>query len=295
MKIYEFCPFFNENRVAELKIHENSNWVDELHIAEADKTFSNADKPYNFNTSHINSKVVYHKINAGNIFRNPLKHQLYFNPGTCTETAFDRWYWRLLSYNSAFQNEAAQRNLCTDFLRQVVNDEDIVILSDFDEILDSRLADRLVSEVKRRQVITVKFYYSVFYLNLFCASNHGAPDWSYRIFIMTGRFFRSMPFTSDYLRKKGIAGGLSSDFYCLNEFSGFHHSWLEYKNTAFQKLKAFEANVEDKGIINAGYIDKCLRNKKLYYIDSELYSDDNKNFLSAVHKLDTQDLWYKDK
>ncbi|WDM20017.1 hypothetical protein [Paenibacillus polymyxa] len=293
MKIYEFCPFFNENRIADIKIKENSGWIDELHVIEANKTFSYLDKPRNFNPDYVGPKVIYHPFHADQLFREPEKHSLYFDVDSCGADNFDRWYWRLLSHNSAFHNEACQRNKSTSILQDKVEDDDVIILADFDEIIDSRMADRIVSEVKKHQVITIKMHYSVFFLNLFCQSNHGAPYWSYRVFAMTGRYFKSMPFLPDYLRKKGIAEALYHDIYCLEELAGFHHSWLEYQKTALLKLQAFAANVEDKSILNAEYIDQCLHDKKLYYIDSELYVDNSKSFLSSLQELETDDLWYK--
>ncbi|MNI14663.1 hypothetical protein D3C73_679350 [compost metagenome] len=293
MKIFEFCPFFNENRVAEIKLKEDARWIDELHVIEANKTFSYADKPRNFDPAYLGPKVIYHPLHAENVFRKPERHQLYFNPKTCHAANFDRWYWRLLSYNIAFHNESYQRSRCSDILRERVEDDDVIILADFDEIIDSRMADRIVSEVKRRQVITIKMHYSVFFLNLFCRSNHGAPHWSYRVFAMTGRFFRSMPFSGDYLRKKGIAEGLYQDIYCLEEPAGFHHSWLDYRQTALPKLQAFAANVKDKSIVNEDYIKQCLDDKKLYYLDTELYVDNEKSFLPALKDIQTADLIYQ--
>lgn len=292
MKIYEYCPFFNENRVAEIKLRENARWIDELHVMEANKTYSYADKPWNFDPANVGSKVVYHTLHADPVFRQPERHALYFNRETCQAANFDRWYWRLLSYNSAFYNEAYQRSRCSEILREQIEDDDVIILADFDEIIDSRMADRIVSEVKRRQIITIKMHYSVFYLNLFCRSNHGAPHWSYRVFAMTGRFFRSMPFSGDYLRKKGIAEGLYHDIYCLEEPAGFHHSWLDYQQTALPKLQAFAANVKDKSIVNESYIQQCLEHKKLYYLDTELYVDNDKPFLPALQDIPSAELLY---
>ncbi|MCM3340539.1 hypothetical protein M3650_18315 [Paenibacillus sp. MER TA 81-3] len=292
MKIYEFCPFFNENRIADIKIRENAHWVDELHVIEANKTFSYMDKPYYFNSDYISKKVICHQVETDSLFLRPKKHQLYFHPDSCKIDQFDRWYWRLLSYNSAFHNEAAQRNMCSSILRERVEDQDIIILADFDEIIDSRMADRIVSEVKRRQIITIKMYYSVFFLNLFCHSNHGAPEWSYRVYAMTGKYFKSMPFLSDYLRKKGIAEALFNDIYCLDEPAGFHHSWLEYQKNAVPKMQAFAANVKDKSIVSADYINQCLHDKKLYYLDTELYVDNDKPFLASLDEVQTEDVWY---
>lgn len=167
MKIYEFCPFFNENRIADIKIKENSGWIDELHVIEANKTFSYLDKPRNFNPDYVGPKVIYHPFHADQLFREPEKHSLYFDVDSCGADNFDRWYWRLLSHNSAFHNEACQRNKSISILQDKVEDDDVIILADFDEIIDNRMADRIVSEVKKHQVITIKMHYSVFFLNLF--------------------------------------------------------------------------------------------------------------------------------
>lgn len=291
MKIYEFCPFFNENRVAEIKLKENAKWVDHLHVLEANKTFSYVDKPMNFNPKHLGPKVSHHVLQAEDVFRQFKEGQPYFDTKTCKLENFDQWYWNLQSNNNAAYNEAYQRNKCVDLLRDQVADEDIIILADFDEILDSRMADKMISEVKKHQVISVKLYYTAFYLNYFCSTNHGAPHWSYRVFIMTGRYFKSMPFSADYLRKKGFWGGFQDNIYCLEEPAGFHHSWLDHTKTAGPKLQAFFDNVGDKGIMNETYIQKCIDEKRLDYMDTDIYIDNEKPFLDAVKELRTSDLW----
>lgn len=291
MKIIEFCPFFNERKIAELKVKEAGYWIDELHFCEATKTFSYEDKPSNFDTALLSPAVKYHRLDAGKSFEPTHPDVSYYNVDTCGAEYFDEWYWHLLSHNFAYFNEAAQRNCCT-LLLDVVNDDDIVILSDVDEFLDSRMADQIIEVVKRHQIITVRLHFSVFYLNLFCDKNHGAGDFSYRTYVMTGRYFRKMPFTSDYLRKKGIAEGLAGTVYCPDEFMGFHHSWLQYQSNAFEKQKAFEANVEDKALVRRrDFAEECIRDMRLPYIDANLYISDDKPFLRSVLESDTQGLW----
>lgn len=58
--------------------------------------------------------------------------------------------------------------------------------------------DRIIEETKKHQVLMVKLHYTSFYLNLFLESNLGAPDCSYRLFVMKGRYFKSMPLTSGF-------------------------------------------------------------------------------------------------
>lgn len=291
MRIFEFCPFFNERKIAELKIKEAGYWIDELHFCEANKTFSYNDKPFNFDETLISPRVKYHRLEAKDCFEPASPDVSYYNLASCKAHNFDEWYWNLLSRNFAYFNEAAQRNNCT-LLNDVVSDDDIVILSDVDELLDSRMADRIVDTVKRHQIITVRLHFSVFYLNLFCDKSHGANDFSYRLYVMTGRYFRKMPFTADYLRKKGIAEGLVGTVYCPEGFAGFHHSWLQHQSSAFEKLSAFEANVEDKRLIRRDFAEQCIRDMRLPYIDANLYNSNDKPFLRSILESDTQGLWF---
>jgi hypothetical protein len=295
MKIFEYSPYFNEKKALEIKLREGAKWIDELHFCEADRTYSYEPKELHFERDSFAlgeyaPRVRRHLVSSVESFRPVLADQIYYDPRRGL-TGFDRWYWALLTGNSAYHNEAVQRNHVLPVLRDVVEDDDIVILSDLDEILDSRLADRIVEETRRHQVITVKLHYSVFYLNLFVASNHGVPDFSYRLYVMTGRCFRTMPFTSDYLRKRGIEGGFVNEIRCLDEPAGFHHSWLEHERTAFRKLQAFAANVQDQSIIVPNYAAKCLSDRRLHYLDADLYVDNEKKFLQALQDMDTAGLW----
>ena len=133
-----------------------------------------------------------------------------------------------------------------------------------------------------------------------------APDHSYRVFIMTGRFFKSMPISSDLLRKKGTDKMLLKNVYCLttfylylflknvyclNEMAGFHHTFLDFEKTLEAKAGAWKGFLNNQYEISKDYIDKCIRNKKLYYRHTKLYHDNSK-FLSAIKNIDTNGLWY---
>ncbi|WP_437933844.1 hypothetical protein [Sorangium sp. So ce341] len=295
MKIFEYSPYFNEKKALEIKLREGLKWIDELHFCEADRTFSYDPKELHFESDarpfreHA-ARIRHHVLSSEGAFRTPAAQQIYYDP-SWGPAAFDRWYWALLTGNAAYHNEAVQRNHALTVLRAAVEDDDVIILSDLDEILDSRLADRIVDETRRHQIITVKLHYSVFYLNLFTASNHGVPDFSYRLYVMTGRYFKAMPFASDYLRKRGIEGGFLNDIHCVEEPMGFHHSWLEHERTAFPKLQAFAANVADRSVVDPGYAAKCVSDRRLHYLDADLYVDDAKPFLRSLQEMDTTGLW----
>jgi len=301
MTIHEYSPFFNETKTLEIKAREASKWIDRLHICEADRTFSYAEKPTHFDIGYLGNGrdgniaqiVRHHALYTQGLFRAPSAEQLYYDPAQHGRDRFDTWYWSLLRGNAAYHNEAVQRNRVTHLIGAEVADDDIVILSDVDEVLDSRHAERIVEETTKHGIITVKLHYSVFYLNLFAASNHGMPDFSYRLYAMTGSRFRTLPFTPDYLRKRGIAGGLLREVYCVPEHMGFHHSWLEHAKNAFAKLTAFAANVADRSIVDPAYVEKCLLDRRLHYLDADLYIDNDKRFLRSLQEMDTSGLWLR--
>jgi Glycosyltransferase family 17 len=283
MKIIECSPFFNENLIAGIKIEEGKNWIDELHVAECDKTFRYRDKTYSF--AHADEPIVhYQKIQGESVFVSS-RWGLTRKP----------WFVKLKSY--PWQNETIQRNLACSQMEY--SDSDIIILSDIDEIIDSRLADRIVHEVKKRGMVTVKFHFSLFFFNLFSRNWPGPPDYSYRTFVMTGKRFRELTLTSDQLRKAGEHGELQKEVHCIEEIAGFHHSWLGNEDFIAEKLRAYAHAPEDHGkglfdgdAVNMDYLRECIAQKKsIFGPEHELYVDNDKEFLRSVTRL--RDTEYK--
>ena len=276
MKVIECCLFYNENRIASIKIDENKSWVNELHITECDKTHSYLDKPYYF--TNAADMVRYHKIPVTNLFKKP-------------GLGLSRKFPFIQHKHRKWINEGINRNLTSSFLN--VDDDDVIILSDIDEIINSEFSDQIVREVKKRGIITIKMHYTVYYLNLFC-KNKGAPDWSYRVFIMTGKYFKSMNCSHDQLRKKGERGLIMNEIYCLPEFAGFHHSWLGNVDAIVNKFKAYSHSpVEfDSNLINPStrdldrdYIARCIADGLSIFGDMEPLERRNIPLLKSVESL----------
>lgn len=274
MKIVECSPFYNENIIAQIKIKEASKWIDELHVTESDKSFTFKNKPYHFAFAHV-PVVRYHRINGKNVFRRP-QWQVSVKP------------WSLRRLNFPWENEERQRNLACAPIE--IADDDIVILSDIDEIIDSRLADKIITQTKKHGIITIKLRFTMFYFNLFSKNWGGPPDYSFRTFIMTGRYFKTMDVTSDQLRKMGEHGRLMSTVYCLEGYGGFHHSWLGDAALVASKLKAYSHPAADhdpqlflsNGAVNLDYVKWCILNKKSLFPQHELYIDNDANFLESI-------------
>lgn len=272
MKIYEFCPFFKEQLVADIHTEESKKWVDEIHITELNRTFQHLPKNYLF----TNTKgAIYHKVDANKIFRpnRKLIPNIVFNKSKSCKSIFR---------NPAWFNEATQRNLASSFVD--FGDNDIIILSDIDEIIDPIFADRIVEEVKKRKIMTVKIHFTLFYFNLFSKNWGGPADYSYRVYILTGHEFRNKwKNDSDWLRKLGESGKLIDTVYCPTEFMGFHHSWLGDENFISEKINAY-AHTEHQEHNDLDYIKSCLKEGKSIFPGHEVEVNNQIKLLDAVEK-----------
>lgn len=231
-KIKLCMPYYNEDLIAKLNIREASKWVDEIHITEFDKSFKYGDHSLNFAYSNLD-KVFYHEMTADGKYLPPRKYfpYIFFRPVShwmkhyCLDTA---WY-----------NDAVSRN--SSLLNSQFDDEDILILSDIDEIIDSTYANEIVDAVKKYGVVTIKIYFTNFFFNLFCKEWPGPDGYSYRIFAIKGSLLRQKyKSDSDWLRKLGENGKLVDTVRCLGAgYMGFHHSWLGNADFIKNKLMSY--------------------------------------------------------
>ena len=115
MKIYDCFTFYNEHTLLELRLAELYNHVDHFVIVESNQTFTNNTKPWNFDIakySQYADKIIYVQVEDMPNSSNP------------------------------WDNEHHQRNAITRGLVDA-NDNDIVIVSDVDEILRPQAVDYL--------------------------------------------------------------------------------------------------------------------------------------------------------
>ena len=271
MKIIECCPFFKENIVAEIHAKESAKWVDEMHITECNMTHQYKQKPFYFEHENMD-KVVYHKLDVDNIFLKARK----FVPHIKLKNKPD-WHPKVFR-NVSWYNEGMQRkNFVPAF-----NDDDILIFSDIDEIIDSRFANQIVDEVNKRGIVTVKLHFTSFYFNLFSKEWGGPKDYSYRIFIVKGKVFREQ-WKSDYdtLRKAGENLKLMDKVYCIPDIAGFHHSWLGDENYISEKIAAY-THTEHAVYNNKEYIKECLNAGKSIFPEQKLEIDNSIPLLDVV-------------
>ena len=119
-KIYDCFTFFNELDLLELRFEELYDHVDYFVLVEADRTFQNAPKPYYFGKNqHRFSKYMDKVIHI----------QVEDMPAN----------------TDAWGREAHQRNAISRGIRDA-NDNDIIVISDLDEIIRPEVIDQLKTD-----------------------------------------------------------------------------------------------------------------------------------------------------
>jgi len=224
-----------------IKAAEARSWVDEIHIVESNRTFRYGDKPYQFKLEEFEKSephIVYHKLDGTTKFHGAKKW------GVSKKFPFFR------KKDIARANETIQRNMVHEVL--CPDDDDIIILSDIDEILDSSRADELVRATQEFGLLSVRMHHTMFFLNLYSENWHelwaNAPaDYAYRTFLMTGEIYKRLPWTSDRLRRLGEWGKHTGKIPLLDGFAGFHHSWLGDAEAVKSKLLSYSHSINEHG------------------------------------------------
>lgn len=283
-KIILCCPFYNESLIAKLQIHEASKWVDEIHITEFDKSFKYTEHELAFGNLALLPKVFYHPMQARGKYLAPRRYIPHFilNP-------VSRWLKHIVR-GTAWYNEAVSRNY--SLWNSNYDDDDILILSDVDEIIDSKYSQEIIDAVNQYGIITIRIHFTCFYFNLFCPKFSGPADYSYRIFVVKGKVMREKFHNdSDYLRKCGERSKILDVVKCLDGIKGFHHSWLGDDNFVINKLRSYAHDESDHSseiLTNGKYdiekIKKKLVNGESIFQNVDLIYNDTIPLLEEVEK-----------
>lgn len=259
MRVFECCMYYDEAMAAAIKIAESSRWVDELHVLESDRTFKDAPKPFTFSLAH------------------PCLHfHRHFEPKV------DRFIRRLRGRKlTAWGREAQQREACSARIDPAAGD--IVVLSDIDEIIDSRLAEPIIDAARKHGIISVRLHFTLFYLNVVSLNWHdvwpgSAPDYAYRVFVMTGEHFNRLRGNTHSLRTRGQSGQLATEVPLFEGFAGFHHSWLGDASYVGRKIAAYAHRLDEHipeiarpdGTVDTDCVDRLMRQGRSIFAHHEL-------------------------
>lgn len=278
--IYECFPYYNEELISGIRLANDIKHVDQLVFVESNYTFKYNKKGYIFPEKlKTNSSVKYVLLEGKRNFvpNNRLGKIRLLNYRLMKDP-----YSRGLSVPSWY-NEALQRNAAAKSISP--NDDDYVVLCDVDEILDMKYLTHILDEVDKRGIVTCKLRFTMFYFDLFVEGWGGPKDYSYRMFVMTGKYFKQMKISSDKLRKLGERNKLLDQIYCIDEFCGFHHSWLGDADAVLNKMKAYAHSLNEHTGNSKEYINECIKNGKTFFKGTTLYNDLSIKLLPEVESL----------
>jgi len=281
MKVYEFSPFNNEKLIVDIKLRENRAWVSETHIIEFNKTFQNINKAFNLDGS-IYDGLIYHKVDAKNLFvrdsiLDKIKRKLRHLAGIGIFDFGDGYVT-----GNFWVNDATQRNYPQQIIRNIdLKDDDILIFSDVDEIIYSEEKDKIIEYTKKYGIITIKLTFTSYFMNLKVKNWGGPPEYSYRVFIMTGERYKALNISLDMLRKAGERGRLIGLVYCPEEILGVHHSWLGDEHFIVNKINSY-AHKEHKKYANIDLIREKIKSGESFIPGVKLEIIEEPRYLSTV-------------
>lgn len=217
MKVFDCFTFFNELDLLEFRLKLLNKQVDYFVISESNLTHSGQSKPYYFREAKERFKPWQHKIiyipveqtAEGLVFEEEKK----YNPGSAA--------WKL---------ENGQRNALKGY-NSYMADEDLVLLSDLDEIPDPVLLKDL-KPGNGPVALSLLFHY--YFLN--CQSVENERWWNGTI-ASTGKQFKEI--TPQGLRDK------RNDYMSIKK-AGWHFSYLGGPEKIKLKIRSFAHTEFDK-------------------------------------------------
>lgn len=230
MKIIDCFTFFNELDLLEFRLRFLGDHVDHFVIAESDLTHSGKPKPFHFEENKKRfepwlHKIIYVKANLSTEGLDFAKQESNYNPQSAA--------WRL-------ENE--QRNALAA-AGSVAGNEDLVIVSDLDEIPDPTLFKK-IDLSKGPAAMSMLFHYY-----FFNCQNVGAERWWNGSILCTGKQFKET--TPQFLRDK------RNDYKRIPK-GGWHFSYLGGLEKIKYKIQSFahtefnrEEFLHDDNIIKA--------------------------------------------
>jgi beta-1,4-mannosyl-glycoprotein beta-1,4-N-acetylglucosaminyltransferase len=194
--IYSITLFFNEIDLLDLKIQEESPCIDKIVIAESKWTHQGKPKPLNFPVEKYknNEKILYL----------PIEDETYYTDCNLQINRHSR--------------AIADRNYPQTKLS--INDDDIIIVTDLDEIINGNQIEKIVTEAKKHEFVRLDTRLFCYYINVWnqfqsggLTTNGKPANWAYPC-AMTGKKYKTA--TIDNIRTFEIGPILPN---CGNHFT----------------------------------------------------------------------------
>ncbi len=159
-KVYDCFIFFNELETLDIRFNELYDHVDHFVIVEANETFSGIAKPYYFEVNkeryaQFLDKIIYIKLD---------KLPTAWNEQCVGKYLDEKAYNENQENNFAWMREFYQRNQLMQGLKDC-NSDDVIILSDCDEIPEGRSIKRIKELVAQHEIVSIENLCYYYFLN----------------------------------------------------------------------------------------------------------------------------------
>ena len=214
--IYDCFTFFNELDLLEIRLNILNDVVDKFVIIESTKNHAGKEKPLNFDIKlfqKFKDKIIYE--------------------------VFDNYP----PFENAWVNENLQRNHILNVLKKHCKEDDIIILSDLDEIPNPGAIIEYKNNYDGIMTLEQKFYY--YFLNM---QNISTPTWYFAKIFKYKDFYNNendRNYTySIYLPEKYNTGITPNKIRMMKNIpiitkGGWHFSYLGGVDKIIEKLKSF--------------------------------------------------------
>tara|TARA_B100001093_G_scaffold420817_1_gene412860 strand:+ start:1040 stop:1807 length:768 start_codon:yes stop_codon:yes gene_type:complete len=221
-KVIDCFLFYNEVKMLEFRLKEHYNYVDHFVIVESNKSFTGKDKKYFFQENihrykEYLDKIIYVKLNDN------------------------------AQYQSAWDAEEFQRNcISRGFDKLTLQDDDIILISDVDEILNVDIIPDLKSQ---DNLVLHSLEYDMYYYNMECYK----PNAGWRFPKVISYFnFRTNPNchklrleNTNFTKKAGWHFSYFGDPKSISDkLSNFSHQ--EYNIPSINDIKLIEKQILEK-------------------------------------------------
>ncbi len=242
MKIYDCFTFNDENHLLEIRLNELNNYVDYFIIIEFGQTHQGTAKPKN-----IDAKIL-------NKFSNKVRY--YFVE-------------QFENINQPHGRDQFQRNYVLKGLFDADN-EDVIIVSDIDEIPDFRNFD--IKKVNDNIIAFSQFHF-MYKLNLLMKEKWIGSKLCKFKKLKSPQWLRSLRTNKKYSLFR--IDKLISPRYVMNfkivEKGGWHFGWLRKTSSIIKKLESYAHSEHNTDYYkNESFIEKCINEKKNFFNKKEI-------------------------
>ena len=254
MKIFDCIIYLDEDLLLDLRLNILNNYIDYFVIVESDKTWQNNNKNFNFNIEKFQKfshKIIYIKVQDMPNGKNP-------------------WI-----------RENFQRNCITRGLLKA-NNEDLIIISDADEIPDPEKVIKFDMKKKYGVFEQKQYYYKLNLLNISNPIWYGSkacvkkylksPQWLRELKIKKRPFWR--------LDKMNLNYSIHDGGWHFCNLKTPDQLLFKYKNLCEYKDDYVFMNSIDESFLNKKTIEKNIKNQKDIIGRKDIFvkKDINKNY-----------------